>query len=289
MHVDARGQKQNSFAVTSAMLGIFRKNARTRMEFLELIRLRSGVPGSSSAAEPGVCGRRVTENAAKLKRTVAPSLASSSSYTEAMRRLLAAGLHAASLAIPTLSQTQPRGAETAGAARPALTQSRSRRWSVPRRLAWASQTNLSLLRRARPAAIPRAGILIKLPPHRGPVTLTFDLHNRHTYSEEQVKAKPRVRQIHGDHRRVDDGQHAHQPGCGAERIPDGCGSRRSDGGGAGPGGVKAVAPTGTESITIMIPEREDQVSILGEKLTVERLDGNAIYTQAGRPIATSAT
>jgi GTP cyclohydrolase I len=44
-------QKQNSFAVTSAMLGLFRKNARTRMEFLELIRLRSGLPGSNSAAE----------------------------------------------------------------------------------------------------------------------------------------------------------------------------------------------------------------------------------------------
>ena len=31
-------EKQNSYAVTSAMLGIFRDNARTRMEFLELIR-----------------------------------------------------------------------------------------------------------------------------------------------------------------------------------------------------------------------------------------------------------
>jgi GTP cyclohydrolase I len=38
-------QKQNSFAVTSAMLGAFRNNARTRMEFLELIKLRSAVPG----------------------------------------------------------------------------------------------------------------------------------------------------------------------------------------------------------------------------------------------------
>jgi GTP cyclohydrolase I len=44
-------QKQNSFAVTSAMHGIFRDKARTRMEFLELIRLRSGLPGSSSAAD----------------------------------------------------------------------------------------------------------------------------------------------------------------------------------------------------------------------------------------------
>jgi GTP cyclohydrolase I len=35
-------EKQNSFAVTSAMLGSFRENARTRMEFLELIRGRAG-------------------------------------------------------------------------------------------------------------------------------------------------------------------------------------------------------------------------------------------------------
>ena len=44
-------EKQNSFAVTSAMHGIFRDHARTRMEFLELLRLRSGVPGSGSAVD----------------------------------------------------------------------------------------------------------------------------------------------------------------------------------------------------------------------------------------------
>ena len=33
-------QKQNSRTVTSAMLGEFRTNARTRMEFLELLQLR---------------------------------------------------------------------------------------------------------------------------------------------------------------------------------------------------------------------------------------------------------
>src|SRR4030088_3096156 len=43
-------QKQNSFAVTSAMHGIFRDNARTRMEFLELIKLRSAVPGLREGA-----------------------------------------------------------------------------------------------------------------------------------------------------------------------------------------------------------------------------------------------
>jgi GTP cyclohydrolase I len=43
-------EKQNSFAVTSAMLGAFRNSARTRMEFLELIKLRSGAPGLREAA-----------------------------------------------------------------------------------------------------------------------------------------------------------------------------------------------------------------------------------------------
>ena len=41
-------EKQNSFAVTSAMHGIFRDNARTRMEFLELIR-RGGLGGGAAA------------------------------------------------------------------------------------------------------------------------------------------------------------------------------------------------------------------------------------------------
>jgi GTP cyclohydrolase IA len=41
-------EKQNSFAVTSAMLGVFRDNARTRTEFLELIRRRTGVAVSDT-------------------------------------------------------------------------------------------------------------------------------------------------------------------------------------------------------------------------------------------------
>ena len=46
-------EKQNSFAVTSAMHGVFRHNARTRMEFLELIKLRSAVPGVVQGATEG--------------------------------------------------------------------------------------------------------------------------------------------------------------------------------------------------------------------------------------------
>jgi hypothetical protein len=133
---------------------------------------------------------------------------------------------------------------------------------------------------------PAAGIIIKLPPHRGPVTLTFDLHNRHTYSEEQVLAKRAYARytatigvltadntlvsravVQNEFRTADDL---------VDRI----------GGGAGPEGVKAVAPTGLETVSITIPEREQEVSLLGEKLTVERADGQpATYSSPGRPIA----
>src|SRR5262247_2338848 len=49
MCMSMRGvEKQNSFAVTSAMLGAFHDNARTRMEFLELIRGRLSHPVSDT-------------------------------------------------------------------------------------------------------------------------------------------------------------------------------------------------------------------------------------------------
>src|SRR5207248_3797597 len=47
-------EKQNSFAVTSAMLGAFRDSARTRMEFLELIKLRSAVAGLTDRSPAGL-------------------------------------------------------------------------------------------------------------------------------------------------------------------------------------------------------------------------------------------
>ena len=48
-------EQRNSFAVTSAMLGSFRDDARTRMEFLELLKQRGGM---RAALDPGAlaCG-----------------------------------------------------------------------------------------------------------------------------------------------------------------------------------------------------------------------------------------
>ena len=133
---------------------------------------------------------------------------------------------------------------------------------------------------------PAQGIIIKLPPHRGVLTLKFDLHNRHTYSEEEVRMKKGFAAytatigvltldntlltravVAGEFRRAEDL---------VDRIA----------GGAGPGGVKAVAPVGSEAISVEIPADTTEVSLLGEKLSVVRADGiPANYSAPGRPIA----
>jgi hypothetical protein len=131
------------------------------------------------------------------------------------------------------------------------------------------------------------GILVHLPPHKGVLTLIFDLHNRHTYSDQEVRAGR---------------GYASYTATVAVVAPDntvlGRGVVQSEfrtardlldriGGGAGPRGVKAVAPVGMERIKIQVPQDIDEVTLLGEKLTVVRFEGTENYTYAGpsRPIA----
>jgi hypothetical protein len=134
---------------------------------------------------------------------------------------------------------------------------------------------------------PKEGILVTIPPHRGPVTLSFELHNRHTYSEELIKARKSFRQytatigvLTADNTLVQRAVIQSDFRVAADlfdRIQ----------GGAGPGRVKAVAPTGSEFVSIELPEDiGDHVSILGEGLKVKRPEGDDTFTAPGRPIAT---
>lgn len=133
---------------------------------------------------------------------------------------------------------------------------------------------------------PKDGVLIIIPPHRGPVMLTFELHNRHTYSAELIKSKRAYRKYTAtigvltmDNTLVD--RAVVQTEFRTEKdLFD------RIGGGAGPGGLKAVAPLGNELITMELPaEVGDQVSVLGEKLSVMRPGGMDDFATAGRPIA----
>jgi hypothetical protein len=133
---------------------------------------------------------------------------------------------------------------------------------------------------------PKNGILIKLPPHRGPVTLRFNLHNRHTYSEEEVRMKRAYASyIAGIGVLTLDNTLLTRAAVAAEfRRPEDLLERIS--GGAGPGGVKAVAPIGVEPIALQLAAELNEVTILGEKLEVVGADGQpATYSASGRPIA----
>lgn len=131
---------------------------------------------------------------------------------------------------------------------------------------------------------PADGILVTIPPHVGPATLMFDLHNRHTYSEEDIRAGrgfAKYTAVIGvltmDGRLI--GRGAVQSEFRTARdLYD----RVS--GGAGPGGVKAVAPLGREEILVTIPPGVEQVSLLGEVLDATTTAGRETATP-GRTVA----
>ncbi len=128
------------------------------------------------------------------------------------------------------------------------------------------------------------GVIVRIPPHRGPATVTFTLHGRHTYSEDEVArgrgyarylataavasaqevlARPVVlAEFHGAADLVD-------------RV----------GGGAGPGGVKAIAPVGAERIRVIVPSDVTEISVVGLELEVRRVDSEETQIARGRAIA----
>ena len=129
------------------------------------------------------------------------------------------------------------------------------------------------------------GILVVVPPRRGEATVSFTLHNRHTYSESETRAgrayaeytaEVAVATLDG---RVLGRRYILSEFRAARDLVD----RVT--GGAGPEGVKAVAPTGRERVFVTVPERIDTIAIVGQSLEVVRLDGRETFRTAGRPVA----
>ena len=132
---------------------------------------------------------------------------------------------------------------------------------------------------------PAQGIVITLPPHTGTATLTFDLHARHVYSEDEMKrGKAYARYRAGLAAATLKGEVLARGGVEAEfRTAADLFDRI--GGGAGPGSLKAVAPAGREQIIVTVPANVDQVSLLGETLDALTPAGRETAVMAGRPIA----
>ena len=131
---------------------------------------------------------------------------------------------------------------------------------------------------------PAAGVLVTIPSHTGAATLSFELHNRHTYSEEDVKsgrgfasytAVIGVLTLKGE---------LLGRGAVTSEFRKAADLFERIGGGAGVGGVKAVAPIGNETVRVTIPAGVTQVSLLGEileSLTAIGREG----ASPGRPVA----
>lgn len=122
------------------------------------------------------------------------------------------------------------------------------------------------------------GVLVTIPPHTGPATLTFKLHNRHTYSESDINAGrgySKYTAIIGVLTMKDE---LLSRGAVQSEFRAAADLHERIAGGAGPGGVKAVAPIGNEEVVVTIPADVVQVSLLGEVLDAT--------TSAGRETAT---
>jgi hypothetical protein len=128
------------------------------------------------------------------------------------------------------------------------------------------------------------GVLVSIPPHTGPATLLLDLHNRHTYSEEDVRAGRGFAKYTAVIAVLD--LKGALLGRGAVQSEFRTARDLYDriGGGAGPGGMKAVAPIGREQVIVTIPVEVEQVSLLGEVLDATTTAGHETATP-GRTVA----
>jgi hypothetical protein len=204
-------------------------------------------------------------------------------------RPVVAALALALLVVPSHAQTKKTPAKRPAPARKAPAPAPITR--IPATMVCPSELGDGLTTKRRycdvlTGADPRSGIIVTVPPHQGRATLSFELHNRHTYSAELIRAKRAYRHYTAtigvltmDNTLVD------------RAIIDSEFRTESDlydriGGGAGPGGMKAVAPTGSEFVQMTLPAGVAEVSVLGEKLGVVRPEGTDLFTSAGRPVAT---
>ena len=131
---------------------------------------------------------------------------------------------------------------------------------------------------------PADSIAITIPPHRGPATLRFDLHNRFTIPIPDVPpAQAFARHlavvaiirptgsvidraaVAGEFRRVSDVY---------DQIA-----------GGGPGGLKIIAPGRAETVVIAIPAGLASLGIVGVRLDVTTINGRTVFETDGRPVA----
>lgn len=132
---------------------------------------------------------------------------------------------------------------------------------------------------------PKEGVTMTIPPHTGPTTLRFDLHNRYTLAAAnltpaQMYAKHTAAVAVLDQNGAVVGRAAVSRELRTEvdlfdRIA----------GGAGPGGAIAVAPGRPEPVVLELPEAVTVMAVVGLSLDATSLAEQGTFTTPGRPVA----
>lgn len=125
------------------------------------------------------------------------------------------------------------------------------------------------------------GASMRIPPHTGPSTLRFDLHNRFAVAGKDLpfaRASALVAILNANGNAIID-RAAVVSELRAEldlfdRII-----------GTGPGGTKSIAPGRAQAATITIPATVSAISIVGVRVELTTKDGSETFSSPGRPVA----
>lgn len=132
---------------------------------------------------------------------------------------------------------------------------------------------------------PALGILVVLPRRGGEATLSFNLHNRHAYSGQAERSGDAYAEYVASIAVATMDGEVIARGAVLSEFRSAADLIDRIGGGAGPLGIRAIAPLGSERVFVSVPAGLDQVSIVGQSLEVVRSDSRDTFRSAGRPIA----
>jgi len=132
---------------------------------------------------------------------------------------------------------------------------------------------------------PVESVALVVPPHAGPATLRFDLHNRFVVADTDRPAAQAferhaalVAVVTGSGEEIVRAAVTHEYRTVEDLFDRITGGRRT-------GGFKAVAPGGAEPVVAIIPDGVSSVGIIGISIERESAAGRETFDSPGRPVA----
>jgi hypothetical protein len=132
---------------------------------------------------------------------------------------------------------------------------------------------------------PKDSVMMVIPPHTGPATLQFDLHNRFVVPPVMTQSALTFRHDEAVVAvvRADGTVLARAAVSRDFRTPRDLFDRLA--GGGRPGGLKAVAPGLPEPIRVTIPAGVSTIGLVGTRLRIWRSGSDQTFDAPGRPVA----